>query len=192
MTRVKIDCWPYRNHVNSSDAATVHPRWTLLAPLVTLGLLGLGLVLNAGSILYDDAHWDTVYEVSPQTAAKRNGLEDLGGIVIGRAGLVVSTVVLISLLASAVGLVRGQRWAHVTAGALAAPFALCCGIQYASGPGSLHEFDDSQYVNPRGSYAPAWLLVCDAAGPPLIVAGALAALTVLLLPPVWRRFHQRR
>jgi hypothetical protein len=178
--------------MTSGEARPRHPRWTLLAPLVALGLLGLGLVLNAGSILYDDTHWDTVYEVGPRAAADRNGLEDLGGAVIGRLFLVVSGVALISLLASAAGLVRGKAWAHVSAGVVAVPFALCCGVPYVSGQGYQHEFDDPQYLNRRGSYAPVWVLVSDTAGPLLIVAGAVIALAVLLLPPVLRRFYRPR
>lgn len=174
------------------DSNTTNPkpaRWTALVPILMVGLVCLGLVATVGSTLYDLRHWDTVSEVAPENAAN-NGLADLGAIAIRDAYLAVSVVMLIGLLLSMVGLALGRSWGHGSSCTLIALLTLWCGIPFASaGNYPYSNFDDPRYLNPRGSYAPDWLLVCDTAGPPLIVGGAITALITLLLPPVRRRFR---
>ncbi|GIH03879.1 hypothetical protein Rhe02_19460 [Rhizocola hellebori] len=174
------------------DAELTPPRWTRLAPLAGCGLLGLGLVLTAVSTLYDDLHWDTVYQVSPAAAAKRNGMTDLTGVLLGRAFLIVSAVTVIGLLVCVMGLARRRRWAHIACAVVAAPYVVCCGVGYASGRSLHSDLANPQYLNPRSSYAPTWLLVCDTAGPALTIGGAAATLMALLLLTVRGRLHRPR
>lgn len=85
-------------------------RWPVLAPVLAVGLLVLGLALNAAAIIYDLRHWDVIYHLPPEDAANRNGLVDLDRVVVSRFSLILSGVAATGLLLSMVGLVRGRRW----------------------------------------------------------------------------------
>ncbi|NBE83053.1 hypothetical protein [Micromonospora rubida] len=75
----------------------------MLAPVVAVGLLALGLALNAATIIYDLTHYDVVYYVPPEEAASRNGLADLGIQVVSQLALVLSGLVVAGLLLSMAG-----------------------------------------------------------------------------------------
>lgn len=165
-------------------------RWPVFVPPIAVGGLVLGLSLHAATTIYDIRHWDTVYDVAPEVAANRNGLADLALSLFAQLDLTISCLAIVGLLLSMPGLVRGRTWAHATACTLIAPFALCCGLLLVEGRGSLHgDLDDPDNIAPGRTHAPAWVLVSDTVGPPLLVSGAFVALILLLLPPVFRRFH---
>lgn len=165
-------------------------RWPVFAPVVAISLLVCGLVLNGATISYDLTHWDAVYYVPPDVAANRNGLADLALMHSYQVGLAVSGLAVVGLLLSMAGLVRGKRWAHVTASVLTVPFALCFGPEFISGTGSFAgNVDDPNNIGPRHTFAPAWVLICDRLGPPLLVGAAIVVLILMFLPPVYRRFY---
>ncbi|MCW3817715.1 hypothetical protein ONA91_24995 [Micromonospora sp. DR5-3] len=162
----------------------------MFAPLVAISLLVCGLVLNAATISYDLTHWGAVYYAPPEVAANRNGLADLALTLFDQLALVVSGLAVVGLLLSTVGLVRGRKWAHVTASMLIAPFALCCGLQFINGRNSFTgNLDDPNNIAPRHTFAPAWVLICDRLGPPLLVGAAIVVLFLMFIPPVHRRFY---
>jgi hypothetical protein len=161
------------------NPATCQPaRWARLALLAASSVLIMGLALTVAAISYDLANWSTVYEITAETAASRNGLADLGGQVIGEAIRAVAGLTAVGLHISLVGVARGRTWAFVATGVLATPYALCCGAWLVDGGGRHSEFDNPQHINARASYAPDWLLLSDVVGP-LAVFGA-AAVTVAL------------
>ena len=165
-------------------------RWPVFAPVVAISLLVCGLVLNAATISYDLTHLDAASYVPPDVAANRNGLADLALVHSYQVGLVVSGLAVAGLLLSMVGLVRGRRWAPVTASVLAAPFVLCFGPEFINGMGSFAgTVDDPNTIGPRHTAAPAWVLICDRLGPPLLVGAAIVVLILMMLPPVRRRCH---
>ncbi|MGY4684180.1 hypothetical protein ACWIGG_20645 [Micromonospora aurantiaca (nom. illeg.)] len=170
---------------------TATSRWPLLAPAVAVGVLVLGLTLNAATILYDLTHADVVYDVSPQEAANRNGLADLGVQVVDQLALVLSGLVVVGLLVSSAGLLRGRAWAHVTVCILTAPIALCCGNAFIDGGGSFDDTADNSNT-PAHASAPTWVRIADSLGPPLLVGAAIVVLILLFVPAVHRRFHQSR
>ncbi|HSI91843.1 MAG TPA: hypothetical protein VK925_00005, partial [Jiangellaceae bacterium] len=166
-------------------------HWSVLAPPVAVGVLVLGLLLTVATTGYEITHWDVVYDdVSPEEAAHRNGLADLALHVFARVGLATSSLAIAGLLLSIPGLVRGRGWAHITACALASPFALFCGLRLVGGRGSVRgDLDDPDNIAPRFELAPTWVSLTDTLGPPLLVGGAVAVLILLSLPPVFRRFY---
>lgn len=160
----------------------------MLAPAVAVGPLVLGLALNAATISYDLMHYDVVYHVPPEEAAKRNGVVDLATQVVNELALVLAVLAAAGLLLSMAGLVRGRTWAHVTTCVLTAPFALCLGRAFINNSGSFRG-------NPRRTLAPTWVRVGDALGPPLLLGAATVVLILLFVPAIYRRFHpscQRR
>ncbi|MEV1145352.1 hypothetical protein [Micromonospora sp. NPDC049799] len=163
----------------------------MLAPAVAVGLLVLGLTLNAATILYDLMHWDVVYYVPPEEAANRNGLADLGLQVVDQLAVVLSGLAVAGLLLSLAGLVRGRTWAHVAACILTAPFALCCGLAFINGRGSFNGSPDDPNT-PRHTLAPTWVRIGDSLGPPLLVGAAIVVLILLFVPAVYRRFYPSR
>ncbi len=171
-------------------------RWPVLAPAVAVGLLVLGLTLNAATIIYDLAHWDVVYYVPPAEAANRNGLEDLGLELFDQLASVLAGLAVVGLVLSTAGLVCGRTWAHATTCILTAPFALCCGLAFIKGRGSFAgNPDDPNDLTPRHTSAPTWVLLTDAVGPPLLVGAAIVVMILLFVPAVYRRFypsHQQR
>lgn len=174
-------------------AVTSTLRWPVLAPAVAVGLLVLGLALNAATMIYDLTHWDVVYYVPPAEAANRNGLADLGLEVFDQLASVLSGLAVAGLLLSMTGLVRGRTWAHATTCVLTAPFALCCGLAFIKGRGSFAgNPDDPNNITPRHTSAPTWVLVGDAMGPLLLVGAAIIVLILLFVPPVYRRFYPFR
>ena len=166
-------------------------RWPVFAPVVAISLLVCGLVLNAATISYDLTHWGAVYDVPPEVAATRNGLADLALTLFDQLALAVSGLAVVGLLLAMAGLVRGRKWAHVTASVLTVPFALCCGLNFVNGKGSsAGDVDDPNYYNaPQRTSSPAWVLICDQLGPPLLVGAAIAVLILLFRPSVHRRFY---
>ncbi|MER7330392.1 MULTISPECIES: hypothetical protein [unclassified Micromonospora] len=172
-------------------AVTLKSRWPVLAPAVAVGLLVLGLTLNAATITYDLMHWDEVHYVPPEEAANRNGLADLGLQVVDQLTLVLSGLAVAGLLLSLTGLVRGKTWAHVTTCILTAPFALCCGSAFINGQGSFN--GSTGNPNTAGhTPAPTWVRIGDALGPPLLVGAAVVVLILLFVPAVHRRFYPSR
>ncbi|WFE24915.1 hypothetical protein O7623_15890 [Solwaraspora sp. WMMD791] len=165
----------------------------MVAPPIAVGVLLLGLLFKTATTTYVVTHLRAVDDgVSPEDAANRNGLEDLALDVVARLELTMSGLAIAGLLLSITGLVRGSGWAHVTTCALASPFALFCGILLVDGRGSaVADIDDLGHVAPRFEIVPTWVSVCDTLGPPLLVAGAIAVLVLLFLPPVFRRFYPR-
>ncbi|MBM0226253.1 hypothetical protein [Micromonospora sp. ATA51] len=163
----------------------------MLAPAVAVGLLVLGLTLNAATIIYDLMHWDVVYYVPPEEAANRNGLADLGLQVVDQLASVLSGLAVAGLLLSLAGLVHGETWAHVTTCVLTAPFALCCGLTFINGGGSFTGNPDDPNT-PRHALAPTWVRIVDVLGPPLLVGAAAVVLILLFVPAVHRRFYPPR
>lgn len=164
------------------------PRWPVFAPAAGISLLVCSLMLNAATIGYDLMHWDAVYYVPPEVAANRNGLVDLAGQLVDQLALAVSGLAVVGLLLSLAGLVRGERWAHVTASVLTAPFAVGCGIQFLNGRRSITGGFDSNAA-PQHTLAPVWVLICDRLGPPLLMGVSIVVLILLFLPPVHGRFY---
>ncbi|AXO35983.1 hypothetical protein GA0070562_3955 [Micromonospora tulbaghiae] len=163
-------------------------RWPLFAPAVAVGLLVLGLTLNAVTVLYDLTHWDVVYHVSPEEAANRNGLADLRAEVVGRLTVVLSGLAMAGLLLSLVGLVRGRAWAHTMTCILTIPMALCCGQAFIANRGSFAGSPDNPNA-PQHTSAPSGIRLADSLGPPLLVGAAIVVLILLFLPAIYRRFH---
>ncbi|MGW3609170.1 hypothetical protein ACWD6N_04635 [Micromonospora sp. NPDC005163] len=163
-------------------AVTPISRWPVLAPAVAVGVLVLGLALNAATIIYDLTRYDAVYYVPPGEASNRSGSADLGIQVVNQLALVLSGLAVAGLLLSIAGLVRGRTWAHVTTCILTAPFALCCGLTFINDPGSSAE-------NPGHIWAPTWVRVGDALVLPLLVGAATVVVILLFVPAVHRRFH---
>lgn len=165
-------------------------RWPVLAPPAAVGLLVVGIALHAATLVYDLTHWDVAYHLSPQEAADRNGLVDLVGQLVDQLAVVLSVVVVVGLLLSVPGLVKGQRGAHVTTCLLAAPFAVCCGTMLISGTGFFPRGPDARSAGaPQHGAAPTWVHVADALAPPLLVGAAIVVLVLLYVPPVHRRFY---
>ncbi|MEV0610368.1 hypothetical protein AB0I61_28800 [Polymorphospora rubra] len=164
-------------------------RWLVLAPVVAVGLLVLGLALNAATTIYELAHWDVIYYVPPEEAANRNGLVDLVGIVTRETSLAVSGVAAVGLLLSMVGLVRGQRWAYVATCFLVGPFAYCCGVVFAGGRGSFDGTMADSSGTASDQILPTWFRVGNTVGPLLVFGAAITVLVLLFLPPIFRRFH---
>ncbi|MER7444016.1 hypothetical protein [Micromonospora avicenniae] len=162
----------------------------MLAPVVAVGLLVLGLALNAATTIYDLTHWNEVYYLPPEEAANRNGLADLGLEVIDQLASILSGLAAAGLLLAMVGLVRGRTWAHTTTCVLTAPLALCCGLAFIKGQGSFAgNPDDPNTLTPRHTSVPTWVLIGDALGPPLLVGSAIIVLILLFVPAVHRRFY---
>ncbi|HEX5598653.1 MAG TPA: hypothetical protein VFX61_21935 [Micromonosporaceae bacterium] len=165
-------------------------RWPVLAPAAAVGLLVLGLALNAATIIYDLTHWDVVYYVSPEEAANRNGLTDLAIQLFNKLALALSGLAAVGLVLSMVGLMRGRTWAHASTCILTAPFALCCGLAFIKGQGSFTGNPDApNNITPRHTSAPTWVLIGDALGPPLLVSAAIIVLILLFVPSVYRYFY---
>lgn len=169
--------------------STVFSRWKVWLPAIAVGLLLVGMIANTTTSIYDVAHPAAVPYVSPEEAANRNGLADLGIDVVGELIIVLSAIFIFGHLVAIPGLVLGQPWAHVTACVMAAPIALCCGVLYVDNGGSFPSAAYNPDSIPRHVHAPNWVHVNDALGPPLLVGAAIAVLIVLFLPPVYRRFH---
>ncbi|TYB96110.1 hypothetical protein FXF53_22960 [Micromonospora sp. WP24] len=160
----------------------------MFAPVVAVGFLVLGLVLNAATIIYDLTRPDFGYDLSPQEAANGNGLADLGLIVVAQLSSALSGLAVAGLLPAMVGLVRGRPWAHVTTCVVAAPIALCCGPALIKSQDFSAGQPDS--LTPWRTSAPSWVVLGDTLGPPLLVGAAIVVLVLLFVPAVHRRFYR--